>query len=173
MFSDCGTCTLQSIEFHEGGRRHQGNAKKKLQEARTRSAENAKEKLNIEKTLSAIEQAAFSAYQKDLAGGKVKKAKPKAPVSAEAEQLLQVQEYLLEEREKVEKVLEKKKIEANAQKKVQEIQDKALETAYEAYSTAYQVALSWQQCYSPEGYPYYYNTASGGIEYITRTIILL
>ena len=93
----------------------------------------------------------------------MKKAKPKAPVTAEAEQLLQVQEYLIEEREKVEKVLEKKKIEEHAQKKVQEIQTKALENAYQAYSTAYQIASSWQQCFSPEGYPYFYNTTTGGI----------
>lgn len=121
--------------------------------------------------MNAIEQAALNAYQQDLAGGKVKKAKPKAPISAEAEQLLQLQDFLALEQQKAEKELEKKKIEANAYQKIQEIQSKALETAYEAYSSSYalsQAAASWQQSYSPEGYPYYYNTATGG----TITMIL-
>ena len=148
---------IQSIEFHEGGRRHQGNVQKQLREARTRSSQNAKEQLNIEKTLSAIEHAAFSAYQQDIAGGKVKKAKVPL-VSTEAEQLLQVQEFLAGEQEKVEKELEKKKIEAHAKQKVEEIQSKALESAYKAYSSNY----AWQQCYSSEGYPYFYNSVTGG-----------
>ncbi len=166
-------CVVQCIEFHEGGRRHQDNVKKQLEQARKRATANAKEKLDIEKTLGAIEHAALAAYQRDLAGGKVKKAKMPVPVTAETEQLLQVQNFLAIEQQKAEKELEKKKIEANAMKTVQELQSKALETAYLAYSScappppppAVQGVASWQQCYSPEGYLYYYNTATRGTSF--------
>lgn len=154
----------KSIEFHEGGRRHQANVKKQLQQARTRSAENAKEKLNVEKTLSAIEHVAFSAYQKDLAGGHVKKAK--LPVSPVVEQSQLVQDSMSPDEQALEREMEKKVIEFKAQQKVQEIQTKALEQAYQSYSSSYiyatQSVSPWQQCYSPEGYVYYYNSMTGG-----------
>lgn len=155
----------KSIDFHEGGRRHQENAKKRLEQARVRSAENIKEKQNLAKTLSAIEYAAFNAYQQDLAGGRVKDAK--LPVSPEVEQVCKLQDYLTTEQQKLERELEKKKIEANARQKVQEIQTKILEKSYQAYSSSYlsgtQDPSLWQQGYSPEGYIYYYNTVTGGI----------
>lgn len=140
---------------------------KQLQQARTRSAENQKEKLNIEKTISAIEHAAFSAYQQDLAGGRVKKAK--LPVHPVVEQTHSLQEYLDAEQQKVERELEKKMIEVKAHQKIQDIQTKALEQAYQSYSSSYlsapvpQGASPWQQCYSPEGYVYYYNSVTRGM----------
>lgn len=140
--------------------------KKKLQEARTRSTANEKERLSIEKTLHAIEHAAVNAYQQDLAGGRVKDAKIPHPVIPELELAQMTQQYLATEQLKEERELEKKKIEANAQQKIQEIQAKALETAYNAYSSSYlsapQNTAPWQQCYSPEGYIYYCNTVTGG-----------
>lgn len=110
--------------------------------------------------MSEIEHAALGAYQKDLEGGQVKKAK--VPVTPEINQLEQIQLFLKAEQESAERELEKKKIEALAQQKVQEIQTKAAVEAYNAYSSSYIVQSSWQQCYSPEGYIYYYNSATGG-----------
>lgn len=156
----------QSIEFHESGRRHQENVKKKLEQARKRSAENEKEKLNIAKTISAIEHAALSAYQNDLAGGKAKKAKKPAVISPEVEREQQIQQFLAMDQEELEREMEKKVIEEKVQQKIIEIQDKALESAYQAYSTSYVHSVSWQQCFTPEGYVYYYNSATGGMYYV-------
>lgn len=123
----------------------------------------------MEKTLHAIEHAALSAYQRDLAGGHAKKAKLPVSTQDEEEQLAQQQArmYLAMEEEKYEREVEKKKIEAHAQEKIQQIQKEALEKAYKSYSSSYLSAsynaVPWQQCSSPEGYVYYYNTATGGM----------
>lgn len=153
----------QSIEFHEGGRRHQENAKKKLEQARKRSSENEKEKQNIAKTVSAIEHAALIAYQQDVAGGRAKKAKIPVVLSPEVEREQQLQQLLAMDQEEVQREVEKKEIEEKAQQKILEIQGKALETAYKAYSTSYVHSVSWQPCYTPEGYTYFYNSATGGM----------
>ena len=134
--------------------------KKQLQTARTRSAENEKERLNVERTLAAVEHAALSAYQQDLAGGRVKKAK--LPVSPVVQQAHKIQEYMSAEEDIFEREMEKKVIEVKAQQKIQEIQSKALEQAYQSYSMSYLESTSWQQCYTPEGYVYYYNSTTGG-----------
>lgn len=143
--------------------------KKKLAQARTRSADNEKEKQSIAKTLHAIEHAALCAYQRDLAGGHVKRAKEPVVASPEMEHIQKIQQILAMDQEELEKEMEKKEIEEKAQQKLQEIQDKALETAYKAYSTSYLHSVSWQQCYSPQGYPYYYNTETGGMWMIGDT----
>ncbi len=132
-----------------------------------RSAEDAKEKQNIAKTIHAIEHAALSAYQHDLAGGRVKRAK--MPVTPVLDQSQDLKAFLAMEQEKEEREEEKKKIEEHAQKKLQEIQTKAIETAYQAYSNSYISAhqtTPWRQCRSPEGYVYYYNAVTGGRDII-------
>ena len=148
----------QSRDFHEGGRRHQANAKKQLEDARARSLKNSKEQLNLEKTLRAIEHAAFDSYQQDMAGV-TKKAKLPRPGM---EQLTQTQQFLAAEQQTLEREREKEKIMAMAQERMQEIQTKAAtEAAQKAYSAIVDVS-EWEQCYSPEGYVYYYNSKTGG-----------
>ena len=71
-----------------------------------------------------------------------------------------MQDFLTQEQQKIERELEKKSIEFKAQQKIQEIQTQALQKAYQSYTTSY--LSPWQQAYSPEGYVYYYNTATGG-----------
>lgn len=102
------------------------------------------------------------AYQQDISGGKVKKAKMPAVLSPEIEREQQLQQLLAMDQEELEREMEKKEIEEKAQQKILEIQGKALESAYKAYSTSYVHSVSWQQCYTLEGYPYYYNSATGG-----------
>ena len=116
--------------------------------------EKAKEKLNLEKMIGAIEHAAFNSYQQDMAGI-VKKPKLSKPG---VEQISQAQQFLAAEQQTLEREKEKKKIEKLAQEKVHEIRTKI---ALEAVQTA-AVESKWQQCYSSEGYAYYYNINTGG-----------
>ncbi len=109
--------------------------------------------------MDAIEAAAFNAYQRDMSGAPAKKAKMPVPGMEETRQ---VQDYLANELATLERESEKRKIEAKAKLKIQELQtEAALKTAANNA-----VMLSWQQCYSPEGHVYYYNTATGGIIYM-------
>jgi predicted type IV restriction endonuclease len=104
-----------------------------------------------------------------VAGGKVKKAKMPTVSSPEDEREQQIQQLLAMDQEELEREMEKKEIEEKAQQKIMEIQEQALESAYQAYSTSYVNSVSWQQCFSPEGYIYFYNSATGGM-YLKGTI---
>lgn len=138
-----------------------------MKQARFRSAENEKELAKTEHTLAAIEQAALQAYQKDLAvefgeatakkanlkmialrekyGGEVDIGGHGRPLTVENEE---------QDTSKI-----KDEIQANVQKKLEELQRQ--KQAAVAQQTA--VQCPWQLCYSPEGYPYYYNTTTGGV----------
>ena len=135
-----------------------------MKQARFRAAENEKEQTKTEHTLAAIEQAALQAYQKDLAvefgeaeakkaslkmialrekyGGEVDiSGRPTAPQQEE------------QDTSKI-----KDEIQANVQRKLEELQrQKQAAAAQEAAAQC-----PWQLYYSPEGYPYYYNTTTGG-----------
>ena len=136
-----------------------------MKEARFRAAENEKEQTKTEHTLAAIEQAALQAYQKDLAvefgEAEAKKASIKMialrekyggevdiggrPAAAQQEE---------QDTSKI-----KDEIQANVQRKLEELQrQKQAAAAQEAAAQC-----PWQLYYSPEGYPYYYNTTTGGI----------
>ena len=136
-----------------------------MKEARFRAAENEKEQTKNERTLAAIEQAALQAYQKDLAvefgEAEAKKASIKmialrekyggevdiggCPAAAQQEE---------QDTSKI-----KDEIQANVQRKLEELQrQKQAAAAQEAAAQC-----PWQLYYSPEGYPYYYNTTTGGM----------
>uniref|UniRef100_A0A8C4Q028 Matrin-type domain-containing protein n=1 Tax=Eptatretus burgeri TaxID=7764 RepID=A0A8C4Q028_EPTBU len=55
-----------SIDFHERGKNHQENVKRKLDEIRRRGTEQAKQKATREQDFAFMEKAAEAAYQKDL-----------------------------------------------------------------------------------------------------------
>ncbi len=90
--------------------------------------------------------------------GVTKKAKPR---EESEQQMSQIELFLAAEQDTLEREIEKEKIRTMAQEKMQEIQTKAaMEAAQKAYFDA--LADGWQQCYSPEGYLYYYNAKTGG-----------
>jgi hypothetical protein len=136
-----------------------------LKDARFRAAENEKEQTKKDHTLAAIEQAALQAYQKDLAvefgeaeakkanlkmialrekyGGEVDiSGRPAAPPQEE------------QDTSKI-----KDEIQANVQRKLEELQRQKQAAAAQEAAAA---QCPWQLYYSPEGYPYYYNTTTGG-----------
>lgn len=59
-----------SIEFHERGKKHQENAKRKIIEVQKKGRDAQKANEQMKKDLEAIEAAALKAYQKDLAASK-------------------------------------------------------------------------------------------------------
>ena len=159
---------FQSIDFHEGGRRHKANVQKQLKDARFRSSENEKEQAKTNQTLAAIEQAALQAYQRDLAVQFGEAAPQEASIKAIALRekyggevdFNAVQTRQQTEEQDTAKI--KDEIQANVQKKVEELQRQKQEAA--AQQAAAQ--CPWQLCYSPEGYPYYYNTTTFGTKLI-------
>jgi len=103
--------------------------------------------------LAQIEHAAFSAYQSDLTSMNVKTADPSAGMSSADEasfhsKALNIASSLAAERKKE---LEKHTIKNNIDQKVKQIK---------------QESTSWQALLSPEGYTYYFNYMTGGIDYI-------
>jgi len=59
---------FQSVEFHEKGRRHQENVKKKLKTISRNSAKTQREMDKVDSTLKRMEAAAMAAYRKDVEG---------------------------------------------------------------------------------------------------------
>ena len=135
-----------------------------MKQARFRAVENEKEQAKTEHTLAAIEQAALQAYQKDLAveigDAEAKKANLKmialrekygGEVDVSGRPAAPQQEE--QDTSKI-----KDEIQANVQRKLEELQrQKQAAAAQEAAAQC-----PWQLYYSPEGYPYYYNTTTGG-----------
>ena len=157
--------SIQSIDFHEGGQRHKANVQKQLKDARFRSSEKEKEQAKTDRTLAAIEQAALQAYQKDLAVQFGEASPQKASIKAIAlrEKYGGEVDFTVRGRQTVEEEQDtskiKDEIQANVQKRLDELQRQKQAAA------AQQMAAQcpWQLCYSPEGYPYYYNATTGGI----------
>lgn len=135
-----------------------------MKQARFRAAENEKEQTKTEQTLVAIEQAALQAYQKDLAvefgDAEAKKANIKMIALREkygGEVDISGRPAASQQEEQDTSKI-KDAIQANVQRKLEELQRQ--KQAVAAQETATQ--CPWQLYYSPEGYPYYYNTTTGG-----------
>lgn len=103
--------------------------------------------------------------------GVTKKAKLPRP---ELEQTSRAEQFLVSEQQTLEREKEKERIKTLAQQRVQEIQTKAsLEAVQLSCSATHPMTqmgseCKWQQCYSPEGYVYYYNNDTGGIYIYTQ-----
>lgn len=140
---------MQSVSFHEQGRRHKGNVERQLREARSNASEAEKDRKKTEAMLASIEHAALSAYHKDLTGEESDKPKKKTirPLSEEEEhqrKVLGIASTIAYEKRKE---VEKHTIKENIEKKMQQLK---------------QESMAWQPLISPEGYTYYYNTMTGG-----------
>nr|XP_023027127.1 WW domain-binding protein 4 [Leptinotarsa decemlineata] len=60
-----------SVEFHEKGRRHQENVKKRLRNITKSSAKTQRESENVDKAIKKMEAAALAAYRKDFESNSV------------------------------------------------------------------------------------------------------
>lgn len=136
-----------------------------MKQARFRAAENQKQQEKTEHTLAAIEQAALQAYQKDLAvqfgEAEAKKASIKMIALREkyGGEVDLTGNSTAHRREEQDTSKIKDEIQANVQKKLEELQRQKQAAAAQQVTAQ----CPWQLYYSPEGYPYYYNTATGGM----------
>lgn len=66
-FCNCWiTDNKPSVDFHERGKNHQENVKRKINEVKKKSTEQAKEKAEMEDDMKQMEKAAMEAFKKDL-----------------------------------------------------------------------------------------------------------
>ncbi|XP_060073296.1 WW domain-binding protein 4-like [Ylistrum balloti] len=117
-----------SVDFHEKGKKHQENVKRKIDEVRKKSSKDAEKKEEAEEDFRKMEQAALEAFKKDLAENPELAAQYSAKIKAAKEK-----EDLLNEKLEEEKNSEEEK-------------------------TTTEEAGEWLEAKSPEGYSYYWHT---------------
>ena len=141
---------LQSVSFHEQGRRHKANVQRQLKESRSNASEAAKDKKKTEAILASIEHAAISAYHKDLtvsdSGTSANRTIQLATDEEEehARKVLEIASTIAAEKNRE---VEKITIQENITKKVGQLKAES---------------MAWQPLISPQGYTYYYNSITGG-----------
>ncbi len=142
---------LQSVSFHEQGRRHIANVQRQLREARSNASDREKDKKKTLEMLASIEHAAISAYSKDIEGsGGSAASKKMKKISLPTEEVIhtmKVQEMVSTIAAEKKKEVEKITIQENISKKLGQLKAES---------------MAWQPLLSPEGYTYYYNNITGG-----------
>ncbi|KAL3878958.1 hypothetical protein ACJMK2_031282 [Sinanodonta woodiana] len=121
-----------SVEFHEKGKRHQENVKRKIDDVRKKSIEDSKKKEEENDYMKQMEKDALAAFKKDLEQNPDLAAHYKAKL-----------------KEKKEK--DKKKEVQSSDTSVKEPVESQLTTSSEG---------EWYEALSPEGYTYYWNTVT-------------
>lgn len=117
-----------SVDFHEKGKKHQENVKKKIDEVRKKSTKDAEKRQEAEDDFRKMEEAALEAFKKDLAENPELAAQYNAKIKAAKEK-----EEEIKQKEEEEKKTEKEKVPAE-------------DTG------------EWLEAKSPEGYSYYWHT---------------
>ncbi|XP_062613986.1 WW domain-binding protein 4-like [Saccostrea cucullata] len=130
-----------SVDFHEKGKKHQENVKRKIDEVRKKGITDAKKKEELEDDIQKMEKAALEAFKKDLASDPELAAKYGVRVRSEAEK-----EADRKKKEKEESTAKQKALE-EVEKKLLEAEKKKKEG-------------EWYEAKSAEGYTYYWNTVT-------------
>lgn len=122
-----------SIEFHERGKKHKENVQKRIQEVQKKGKETSQAQKQLLMDLEAIEAAALKAYEKDL---NIEPSKSK-PESNTESQKTQANETCSKGESSVGCVI-----------------------SYEGQTPTMHCNHGWNIAQAPEGYYYYYNTAT-------------
>ncbi len=142
---------LQSVSFHEQGRRHIANVQRQLREARSNASDAEKDKKKTLEMLASIEHAAISAYHQDIegSGGSTsgKKKKTVTLLTDEALHSMKVLEMTSTIAAEKQKEVEKITIQENISKKLGQLKAES---------------MAWQPLLSPQGCTYYYNSVTRG-----------
>ncbi|XP_033743296.1 WW domain-binding protein 4-like [Pecten maximus] len=117
-----------SVDFHEKGKKHQENVKRKIDEVRKKSTKDAEKREEAEDDFRKMEEAALEAFKKDLAENPELAAQYSAKVKAAKEKEDQL----------------KKEVEEEMKPEKEETQPEE--------------AGEWLEAKSPEGYSYYWHT---------------
>ncbi|XP_048775808.1 WW domain-binding protein 4-like [Ostrea edulis] len=123
-----------SVDFHEKGKKHQENVKRKIDEVRKKGITDAKKQEKLEDDLEKMEKAALEAFKKDLASDPELAAKYGVRVRSEAEK-------------EAEKTKKETAADIARQKALENVERKQREG-------------EWYEAKSSEGYTYYWNTVT-------------
>lgn len=141
-FCNCWiTDNKPSVDFHERGKNHQENVKRKINEVKKKSTEQAKEKAEMEDDMKQMEKAAMEAFKKDLKDNPELAAKYGVKIRTDAEKLADK---------------EAKRKEREAKLKAEEEEREAKLKEEEALMTKL-ATCKWFEAKSPEDYSYYWN----------------
>lgn len=131
-----------SIDFHEKGKNHQANVKKRIDEVKKKGIENARKKEEMEDDMQKMERAALEAFKKDLAENPALAAKYGVKNRSEKEE---------EERKKTEAVRPDNDKEDEDSNKTGPPSPVILE----------EDDLEWFEAVAENGYHYFWNTNTG------------
>ncbi|KAJ8297872.1 hypothetical protein KUTeg_024403 [Tegillarca granosa] len=131
-----------SIDFHEKGKNHQANVKKRIDEVKKKGIENARKKEEMEDDMQKMERAALEAFKKDLAENPALAAKYGVKNRSEKEE---------EERKKTEAVRPDNDKEDEDSNKTGPPSPVILE----------EDDLEWFEAVAENGYHYFWNTKTG------------
>ncbi|XP_046379765.1 WW domain-binding protein 4-like [Haliotis rufescens] len=124
-----------SVDFHEKGKRHQENVKKRIEEVKKKSIEKAQREEEMESDLQKMEKAALEAFKKDLENDPALAAKYFAKAKAA-----------------------KEAAESNKKSKKEVLKPESDE---EEGAPDDVDVKEWFEAKSPEGYTYYWSTVTG------------
>uniref|UniRef100_A0A8W8L767 WW domain-binding protein 4 n=4 Tax=Magallana gigas TaxID=29159 RepID=A0A8W8L767_MAGGI len=133
-----------SVDFHEKGKKHQENVKRKIEDVRKKGIKDAKQKEELEDDIQKMEKAALEAFKKDLAGDPELAAKYGVRVRSEAEK-----EAEKKQKEKASDIAKQKALEAIEKKRKEG---------------------EWYEAKSAEGYTYYWNTVSHESKWVAPSV---
>ncbi|OWF54998.1 WW domain-binding protein 4-like [Mizuhopecten yessoensis] len=121
-----------SVDFHEKGKKHQENVKRKIDEVRRKSTKDAEKKEEAAEDFRKMEEAALEAFKKDLAENPELAAQYSAKIKAAKEKQNEGKEELEKEQKS--------------------------EGEEEEEESTPEDAGEWLEATSPEGYSYYWHT---------------
>ncbi|XP_067664153.1 WW domain-binding protein 4-like [Haliotis asinina] len=124
-----------SVDFHEKGKRHQENVKKRIEEVKKKSLEKAKREEEMESDLQKMEKAALEAFRKDLENDPALAAKYFAKAKSAKE--------------------------ASKSNPITKRESVNQEGSEEEGPPDHVDVKEWFEAKSPEGYTYYWSTVTG------------
>lgn len=134
-----------SIEFHERGKKHKENVQKRIQEVQKKGKETSQAQKQLQMDLEAIEAAALKAYEKDL---NIEPSKSN-PESNAKSQKTQTNETC-----------------SNGESSA------GCVISYEGQTPIMNCNHGWNIAQAPEGYYYYYNTATQASQWESPSCLL-
>lgn len=164
---------LQSIVFHEGGKKHKANVAKKLYEIGRKSQKDERERQKMDAQFRQMEDAAFKAYAKDISrAGDITTQELNAQVAAATAAAFQEESSTndtpgpsLMPTRKIDPMLQglpEDFMEEEEKEKRAKLKRKANATATAATGNSSKEQSMWIEAKNDDGYTYYWNVKTGG-----------
>lgn len=164
---------LQSIAFHEGGKKHKANVAKKLYDIGRKSQKDERERQKMDAQFRQMEDAALKAYAKDIKrAGDITTQELNAQVAAATAAAFQEESSTndmpgpsLMPTRKIDPMLQglpEDFMEEEEKEKRAKLKRKANATATSATSNGSKEQSMWIEAKNDDGYTYYWNVKTGG-----------